>query len=123
MINFEAVGLAIGKNRAVAEVNHLHGQMDILEARNAKLAQEIANLKILLMKKTCYAAAVVAQFDTVVDELRRVNPGNALFIKTGRTHPTGRPETRLGAIFPKAFDAEAIKQGLPNYKTHRVESV
>ena len=120
MLDFAAIGTTLGNARAEA---HLHGQMDILEAHNAKLAQEIANLKILLMKKTCYAAALDAQGDALVDELRRVNPGNALFIKTGRKHTDGQPETRLGAIFPKAYDAEAVKIGLPNYKSHRVEAV
>ena len=120
MLDFAAIGTTLGNARAEA---HLHGQMDIPEAHNAKLAQEIANLKILLMKKTCHGEAVQAQADALVDELRRVNPGNALFIKTGRMKPGGRAETRLGAIFPKAFDEAAIKIGLPNYKTHRVEAV
>ena len=120
MLDFAAIGTTLGNARAEA---HLHGQMDILEAHNAKLAQEIANLKILLMKKTCYGEALFGQLEAVITELRRVNPGNALFVKTGRKHPNGNPETRLGAIFPKAFDAEAVKIGLPNYKSHRVEAV
>lgn len=127
MLNFEAIGAAIGQARAVDSYNAHLAQLsranEAFSTQNDELRKEIANLKILLMKKTCYAEAVVAQFDAVVDELRRVNPGNALFIKTGRMKPGGRAETRLGAIFPKAFDAEAVKIGLPNYKTHRVEAV
>ena len=120
MLDFAAIGSAIGQRRDVEAYNrHLAHYRD----ENEKLAQEIANLKILLMKKTCYAEALDAQGDALVDELRRVNPGNALFIKTGRKHADGRPETRLGAIFYKAYDAEAVKIGLPNYKTHRREPV
>ena len=127
MLNFEAIGAAIGQARAVDSYNAHLAQLsranEAFSTQNDELRQEIANLKILLMKKTCYGEAVVAQLDAVIDELRRVNPGNALFIKTGRKHTDGQPETRLGAIFPKAYDAAAIKLGLPNYKSHRVEAV
>ncbi len=127
MLNFEAIGAAIGQARAVDSYNAHLAQLsranEAFSTQNDELRKEIANLKILLMKKTCYAAALDAQGDALVDELRRVNPGNALFIKTGRKHTDGHPETRLGAIFPKAYDAEAVKIGLPNYKSHRVEAV
>ena len=127
MLNFEAIGAAIGQARAVDSYNAHLAQLsranEAFSTQNDELRKEIANLKILLMKKTCYGEAVVAQLDAVIDELRRVNPGNALFIKTGRTHADGHPETRLGAIFPKAYDKEAVKIGLPNYKTHRREAV
>ena len=127
MLNFEAIGAAIGQARAVDSYNAHLAQLsranEAFSTQNDELRQEIANLKILLMKKTCFAEALDAQLAAVVGELRRVNPGNPLFIKTGRMKPGGREETRLGAIFPKAYDAAAIKLGLPNYKSHRVEAV
>jgi len=127
MLNFEAIGAAIGQARAVDSYNAHLAQLsranEAFSTQNDELRKEIANLKILLMKKTCYTEALDGQLMAVVAELRRVNPGNALFIKTERKHPNGNPETRLGAILPKAFDAEAVKIGLPNYKTHRREAV
>ena len=112
-MDFEQMGTMLGAKAAIGQV---------AADANALVAQknrDLAQVRGTLAVEEMHSAGLLAEVRALIEALEKVDPNNALLVKTGRKYPDGKLENRLGLIYDKAFDAEGAKQRIPDPHRYR----